>query len=176
MGVFLVIGGVGIALLLLALLVGDVLDGILGFDGIDSISTLSADLFSTAGVAGLLGGFGFVGALGLAVSDSLPLAIVLGVAVGVGLGVGAGKLTAVLRRQDSGAAPRTGSLVGLEAEVITAIPAGGHGQVRVRRAGHTHTLNAKAAVELEAGARAWVSAVLTPTSVEVRPVDAVEGA
>lgn len=36
MTVFFVIGGVGIALLLLALFVGDVLDGALGFDGIDS--------------------------------------------------------------------------------------------------------------------------------------------
>lgn len=97
--------------------------------------------------------------------------IVVGVVVGVTLGLGAGKLTQILRRQGSGEAPKTDSLVGLEVQVVTAIPAGGYGQVRLTTAGHTHTLNAKSAVELDAGSRAWVAAVLTPTSVEVRPVD-----
>lgn len=175
MTVFFVIGGIGIALLLLALFVGDVLDGALGFDGIDSLGSLGSDLFSTAGIAGLLGGFGFGGALGLALSDSMIVALLVGVVVGVSLGLGAGKLTQVLRRQGSGAAPRTDSLVGLEVRIVTAIPAGGHGQVRLTANGHTRTLNAKSAVELEAGSRAWVAEVLTPTSVGVRPVDSSPG-
>lgn len=171
MTVFFLIGGVGIALLLLALFVGDVLDGALGFDGIDSLGALGSDLFSTAGIAGLLGGFGFGGALGLALTDSMVVALVVGITVGVLLGLGAGKLTQILRRQGGGAAPRTDSLIGLEVQVVTAIPAGGYGQVRLTTSGHTHTLNAKSAVELDGGSRAWVAAVLTPTSVEVRPVD-----
>ena len=49
MTVFFVIGGVGIALLLLALLIGDVLDGALGLDGLEGFNALDADVFSTAG-------------------------------------------------------------------------------------------------------------------------------
>ncbi|MFV0407749.1 MAG: hypothetical protein ACK5LN_13175 [Propioniciclava sp.] len=172
--VFYIIGGIGIGLLVLALVIGEVLDGLLGFDGIDSIAALDSDLFSTAGIAGLLGGFGFGGALGLALSDSMPVGIVVGVAIGIALGFGAGKLTQVLRRQGSGEAPSTETLVGREARVITAIPSDGYGQVRLTDGAHTRTLNAKSPVALESGARVWVSGVLTPTSVEVRPTAELE--
>ena len=96
MTVFFVIGGVGIALLLLALLIGDVLDGALGLDGLEGFNALDADVFSTAGIAGLLGGFGFAGAIGLELTGLMPVAIVLGLVVGALLGWGAGKLTALL--------------------------------------------------------------------------------
>ena len=175
MTVFFVIGGVGIVLLLLALLVGDVLEGALGFDGIDSLNALDSDVFSTAGIAGLLGGFGFGGALGLALTDTVWVAILVGLVVGTLLGWMAGKLTGLLRRQGSGAAPRTNSLIGVEALVITAIPDDGYGQVRLRQDGHTHTLNAKAPVALDAGTRVWISGVLSATSVEVMPVDLLGG-
>lgn len=175
MTVFFVIGGVGIALLLVALLVGDVLDGALGLDGIDAIHALDSDLFSTAGIAGLLGGFGFGGALGLATTDVMLIAIGIGLAVGFALAWGAGRLTRLLRRQGSDIAPSTHSLVGVEALVITAVPENGYGQVRLRHGGHTYTLNAKAPITLDAGSRVWISGVLSATSVEVRPVDALGG-
>ena len=65
---------------------------------------------------------------------------------------------------------------GAEALVITAIPENGYGQIRLRYGGHTHTLNAKGPVELDAGTRVWISGVLSATSVEVRPVDALGSA
>ncbi len=173
MTVFFVIGGVGIVLLLVALLVGDVLEGALGFDGIDSLNALDNDLFSTAGIAGLLGGFGFGAALGLALTDLMAVAIPVGLVVGVLLGWFAGKLTGLLRKQGSEVAPSTASLVGVEALVITAVPETGYGQVRLRHQGHTYTLNAKAPVALDAGTRVWISGVLSATSVEVSPVDVV---
>ena len=176
MTVFFVIGGVGIALLLLALLIGDVLDGALGLDGLEGFNALDADVFSTAGIAGLLGGFGFAGAIGLELTGLMPVAIVLGLVVAALLGWGAGKLTALLRRQGSDVAPSTASLIGAEALVITAIPENGYGQIRLRYGGHTHTLNAKGPVELDAGTRVWISGVLSATSVEVRPVDALGSA
>ncbi len=175
MTVFFVIGGIGIVLLLVALLVGDVLAGALGFDGIDSLNALDSDLFSTAGIAGLLGGFGFAGAIGLATTGIMMVAIVAGLVVGGGLGWMAGRLTRMLRRQGSDGAPNTSALIGLEAQVITAVPDGGYGQVRLRHGGHTYTLNAKAPVSLDAGSRVWVSGVLSATSVEVLPVDALGG-
>ena len=176
MTVFFGSGGVGIALLLLALLIGDVLDGALGLDGLEGFNALDADVFSTAGIAGLLGGFGFAGAIGLELTGLMPVAIVLGLVVGALLGWGAGKLTALLRRQGSDVAPSTASLIGAEALVITAIPENGYGQIRLRYGGHTHTLNAKGPVELDAGTRVWISGVLSATSVEVRPVDALGSA
>lgn len=173
---FFVIGGIGIVLLLVALFVGDVLEGALGFDGMDSLNALDSDVFSTAGIAGLLGGFGFGGAIGLATSGSMLVAIVVGLVVGVLMGWGAGKLTRLLRRQGADAAPSTNALIGVEALVITAVPEDGYGQVRLRHGGHTYTLNAKAPVALDAGARVWVSGVLSATSVEVLPVDALGSA
>lgn len=177
MTVFWIIGGVGIALLLLALFVGDVLEGALGLDGVPIFDALDSDIFSTAGIAGLLGGFGFGGAIGLELfGHQMAIAIAIGVVVGVLLGWGAGKLTGLFRNQGSDVAPSTASLIGAEALVLTAIPEGGYGQIRLQYGGHTHTLNAKGPVALDAGTRVWISGVLSATSVEVRPVDALGSA
>ncbi len=173
MTIFLVIGGIGIVLLLLALLVGEVLDGLLDFDGFFHFDALDSDILSTAGVAGLLGGFGFGGAIGLGLTGLMSVGIGLGVLIGVLLGWGAGKLTSLLRRQGSDQAPSTATLIGAEAQVITAIPENGYGQVRLKYGGHTHTLNARGPVALDAGTRVWISGVLSATSVEVLPVDAL---
>ncbi|GAA2182716.1 hypothetical protein GCM10009785_23190 [Brooklawnia cerclae] len=172
MTVLLIIGAAGIVLLLLALFVGDVLEGGLG---VDAVAGFDSDVFSTAGVAGLLGGFGFGGALGLELSGLMWVGVVVGVVVGVLLGWGAGRLTRLLRRQGSDVALNTSSLVGVEALVLTAIPEEGYGQVRLSHGGHTVTLNAKAPIPLEVGTRVWVSGVLSATSVEVLPVDALPG-
>lgn len=172
MTTFFVIGGIGILLLLVALLAGDVFEGVLGFDGADA---LDSDILSTAGIAGLLGGFGFAGAIGLAVTGSMLLAIIIGLLVGFLMGWGTGKLTKLLRSQGADVAPSTHSLIGVEALVITAVPVDGYGQVRLSHGGHTITLNAKSPVPLDSGARVWVSGVLSATSVEVMPVDALGG-
>ncbi len=176
MTIFFAIGGIGIALLLVALFVGDVLDGALGLDGFAHLDALDSDVFSTAGVAGLLGGFGFGGAIGLELTGLMPIAIGVGLVVGVLLGWGAGRLTGLLRRQGTDVAPSTASLIGAEAQVITAIPEGGYGQIRLQYGGHTHTLNAKGPVALDAGTRVWICGVLSATSVEVLPVDALGSA
>lgn len=173
MSVFFVIGGIGIVLLVLALLLGDLLESVFSFDALDGLDALDTDVLSTAGIAGLLGGFGFGGALGLALTQSMLIAIVVGVVIGVLLGWMAGKLTSLLRRQGSDVAPSTKSLIGVEALVVTAVPDSGYGQVRINHGGHTYTMNAKAAVALDTGTRVWVSGVLSATSVEVTPVDAL---
>ena len=51
MTTFLIIGAVGVALLLAALVIGDVLDGLLG----SAEGVFDSDVFSTAGLAGLVG-------------------------------------------------------------------------------------------------------------------------
>lgn len=170
MTTFLVIGGIGVVLMVVTLVLGEILDGLLEFD---FAAGLESDVFSTGGIAGLLGGVGFGGVIGLSISNSMIIAIVVGIVVGLLLAFMAGRLTGWLRRQSSAGTHSTQSLVGVEAQVLTAIPADGYGQIRVRRSGHTYTLNAKSSLPLEQGTRVWIAGVLSATSVEVRPVDLV---
>ncbi|WP_077686290.1 hypothetical protein [Tessaracoccus aquimaris] len=76
MTAFLIIGGVGVALVLLALIIGDVLDGLFHLD------VLGGDLFSFSSLAAFVGAFGFGGALGLALIDSTLVAVIVGVVIG----------------------------------------------------------------------------------------------
>ena len=52
---FLIIGAIGIVLAVVALVVGDVLDGVLQLDALDS------DLFSISSISAFVGAFGFGG-------------------------------------------------------------------------------------------------------------------
>ena len=76
---FLIIGGIGVVLVLISVIVGDVLGGAL--DGIG----IGAD-WLTGAVAGFLGAFGFAGAFMLGLSDSMVLATLVGLAAGFGFG------------------------------------------------------------------------------------------
>lgn len=163
--VFWVLGVIGIVILLVALTVGEVVDGFLGLDGVD---LLDSEIFSTAGVAGLLGGFGFTAAIVSSVTGHTPTAVVAGLGVGVGLAWGAGRLTRVLRSQANEVRHSTSSLMGVEGVVITQIPEEGYGQVRLTADGHRPVLNARSMTQLAPGARIRVIAVLSPTAVEVR--------
>lgn len=83
-------------------------------------------------------------------------------------------LTRVFRRSESSYTPRGEELVGVEATVVSQIPLDGMGQVRLSLHGQLITLNARARIELGAGERVWISARLSPTAVEVSPVNAPE--
>lgn len=165
MTTFLVLGGVGVVLLLVSLVVGDLFD--LDFGGDFEIGGFDTDIFSTAGIAGLVGGFGFGGALALEWTGLIWAAIGIGLVVGLILAFVAGSLTARLKRDYPGAGASTKALVGSEADVLAPIPADGYGQVRLSHAGHRVTLNAKSDEQIAAGERVWVSAVLSPTAVQV---------
>ncbi|MDO5498271.1 MAG: NfeD family protein [Propionibacteriaceae bacterium] len=151
-------------LLLLALVIGDVLDGFLGLDD------LGGDFLSVAGLAGCVGAFGFTGAVVSSIIDNLVLAIVAGLVVGFGVGALAAWLTVRLKdpSRDSDATVRAHNLIGAVGRVIHPIPDGGFGQVRVSVNGHPTMLNAKAHEPIAAGMLIKVTAVLSPTSVMVR--------
>ena len=161
MTVFLIIGAVGLAIALVALLLGDVVDGVLHLDAFDS------DLFSTAALAAFIGAFGFGGAIALAVVDWMWLAVLIGLVVGVVAGWGALSLTRFLKSDASGKAFRADSLVGAPGRVITAIPEGGLCEVQVRSEGHLRKLAARADQAIPGGSDIWVTAILSPTSVHV---------
>lgn len=162
--VFLIIGAVGAGLLLVAMLVGDLLEGLLPFDD------FGGDFFSLAGLAGFVGALGFTGAIVLSLSHLLPLAIGLGVVVGLGVGALAAWLTMRLKdtTRDSDSTVRAHHLVGVVGRVIHPIPEGGFGQVRVSIHGHPTMLNAKADESIPAGRLIEITQVLSPTSVHVR--------
>lgn len=168
--IFWILGVAGIVILLIALTIGEIVDGFLGFDGVDM---LDSDIFSTAGIAGLLGGFGFTGAIIYSLIASWLAAICAGLIVGIGLAWAAGRLTSALRAQSSNTRHSTASLLGTEGTVITAIPAEGYGQVRLNGDGHQPVLNARSFEPLAAGSRIKVIGVLSPTAVEVRNQPAI---
>ncbi|QCW52167.1 hypothetical protein FE634_20215 [Nocardioides dongxiaopingii] len=162
MSVYLVLGLVGLAVLAVSLVVGDLLDGVL--DG------LSGDWFSTEVVGSFVAALGFGGLA--AEQAGAPGVVALG--VGIGCGIFFGALGAALTRLVRGGAtdhtPATDDVVGHEGLVVSGIPADGLGNVRVYLGGHTLSLNARADVVLDAGTRVHVTGVLSPTAVTVAPV------
>lgn len=161
MTAFLVIGGVGLALLFVSFVAGEFLHGV--------FSVFDSDLVSTSAVAGFVAAFGFTGALvvpGLGVG----WAIGAGLAAGLGVAAGVGTLTKMLMKGGDEATVRREHLVGLTGSVITAIPGGGFGQVNVTVAGHITVLNARSEGPIPAGTAVSVVAVLSPTSVQVARV------
>ncbi|MDO5501816.1 MAG: hypothetical protein Q4G67_01460 [Actinomycetia bacterium] len=160
MTLFLVIGGIGILLLLITLVLGDVLDGILDFGG---------DLISGPAVAAFLGAFGFGGALAVNAGLSTGAAVGIGVAVGVVIGAGAGFASAQLTKGGDESNVRTASLVGRPATVVTSIPEAGFGTVSIVASGHITSLNARAMQPIAAGTPVTITAVLSATSVSVEP-------
>lgn len=168
--VFLLVGAVGAGLLLVAMVVGDLLDGFLHVDAV------GGDFFSLAGLAGFVGALGFTAAIVLSVVPSLALALGLGAVVGLGVGALAAWLTVRLKdaTRDSDSTVRAQHLVGAVGRVISPIPEGGFGQVRLSIHGHPTMMNAKADEPIAAGRLIQVTAVLSPTSVRVRHGEPLE--
>ncbi|MFI7276613.1 hypothetical protein [Streptomyces sp. NPDC049879] len=162
---FLGLGIVGLILLLLALVLDGVLEGVLDLDG----------AFSLPAATAFVSLLGFTGAITLAVTG-------LGVAPALGAGavVGGGAAWVVVRvsralmRDDQShtdAAQRDEGLVGAAGAVVTAIPGGGYGEVLLNVAGLRVKLTASSAQAVPVGTEVWVAGVLSATAVEVRPVE-----
>ena len=82
------------------------------------------------------------------------------------------RFSRALHRDGSAPAPREGDLAGSSGSVVTAIPAGGYGEVLLYLAGQPVKYAAKAGVPVARGTEVWVeAAVLSPTSISVRPVE-----
>ncbi|WP_432058020.1 hypothetical protein [Streptomyces sp. bgisy022] len=165
---FVGLGIAGLVVLLFSLIFDGVLEGLFGglLDGmLDGFLSLPV-------IAGFVSMLGFGGAITLGTTG---LGVTGATAVGVLTGVAAGWLTwrfsrALMDDQDA-AAPRGGDLVGSSGSVVTAIPAGGYGEVMVYLAGQPLKLAAKSQVPVARGAEVWVESALSATSVSVRPVE-----
>ena len=159
---FLVVGAIGLLLLLVSLVLGDLLDGV--FDA------LTGDIFSSAVIGGFVAAFGFGAAL---VQDLTGSGVVGGVA-GIGFGVvaaaGTVGLTRLVKDGASDGTLTAGDSLGRSGRVISAIPAGGLGTVRLAIGGHTVQLSARSDQPVEPGTEVHVTEILSPTSVRVAPV------
>lgn len=162
MTTFLIVGGLGLLLLFVSLVLGDLLDGV--FDA------LTGDIFSTAVIGGFIAAFGFGGAL---VQDLTGSAVVGGVA-GLGFGAvaaaGTVGLTRLVKDGASDATLTAADSLGRPGRVISQIPADGLGTVRLAIGGHTVQLSARADQPVEPGTEVHVTEILSPTSVRVAPV------
>ena len=162
MTVFLLVGAAGVLLLLVALVVGDVLDG--------AFESLSAGFFSTEALAGFLGALGFGGAIALETTGSTSLAVVIGLVLGVLLAALAAKASRVLHGDGEGDAVRSADLLEKMGSVVSAIPEGGFGVVSISVGGHITRLNARSTTAVAAGTRVSVTQVISPTAVQVEPL------
>jgi membrane protein implicated in regulation of membrane protease activity len=160
---FLVIGGLGVAVLAISLIVGDLLH--LGHPDADGP-------FSLPAVAGFVGAFGFVGAVGASIASAgTPLQLVAACGAGAVAAVPTAWLAIRLSRaamnMRTDATPTRSDLVGTLGVVVTPIPPSGYGEVRISLGGQPVKLNAKADRPLPLGARVLVVEAPSSTSVIV---------
>lgn len=162
MTTFLVIGLIGLVLLALSLVLGDVFDG--------ALDALAGDVFSSAVLGAFVAATGFGGAAAQGFGAPTALALPIGLAAGVVFGAFAFWLTRLIRDGSSDATLTTDDAIGREGRVVTAIPADGFGVVNILVGGHTMRLNAKADQPIEPGTQVHVTSVLSPSAVTVAPV------
>ncbi|UOY00602.1 NfeD family protein [Blastococcus sp. PRF04-17] len=164
--VFLVLGAVGLVVLLASLFVGEL--GELGIGDVDADGWFSVPVLAAG-----LGGVGFGGAAAVSVlPEALPeaisvLAVLVGVAVAVPLAWGAVRLTRALEDMPTSETLTRHHLVGAQGVVLSAIPSGGFGEVRLSLAGQHLKFSARSHEPLRAGTPVYVVDALSDTAVEV---------
>jgi membrane protein implicated in regulation of membrane protease activity len=158
--VFLAVGVLGLALLGVAMLGGEIFD--------DSSSIVSVEI-----IAAVLSGFGFSAAFAAALPGvDLPAAIciIIGVLGAVPVAYFAWLLTSRARKMRTDATPNRTDLVGRKGVVVTEIRDGVYGEVRVRIGGQQVKLNALADGPVATGVHIVVTEAPSDTSVRVTPL------
>lgn len=159
---FVVIGLIGLGLLALSLVLGDVLDG--------ALDALGGDAFSTAVIGAFVSATGFGTAAVQGFGAPTVIALPAGLVAGVVFAWFAWWLTRLIRDGGSDATLTTDDAIGREGRVVTAIPTDGFGVVNILIGGHTMRLNAKAEEPIQPGTPVHVTSVLSPSAVTVAPV------
>jgi len=159
---FLVIGIVGLVLVGVSLVLGDLFDGV--FD------VLAGDVFSSAVIGGFVSAFGFGAAVLQGIGAPALLSVPVGIAAGVAVGWLAWWLTKLVKDGGSDATLTPEDALGRSGRVISPIPADGFGAVRLMIGGHSVQLNARSERPIEPGTEVHVTEILSPTAVQVAPV------
>lgn len=168
MTAFVVVGALGLLIVLAALLLGDVLDGVFDAVNLDT----GGGLLSSEVIGSFLAAFGFGAAL-LMWGLSLPPAAagLGGLAAGTLVGALAFALARSVMHMPTDRTMRSADLVGALGVVVTRIPGNGYGEVAVNYLGQRHKLNARAESPLAKGTAVVVVSVSSPTSVVVAEAD-----
>lgn len=166
---FIVIGAVGLGVVVLSLIVGDLLDGL--FDAFDL--EFGGGLFSTPVLGSFLAAFGFGAAL---IMQATGAGATVGAFGGLASGAVVGGLALLMMRSlidmPTDQTVSTASLEGASGLVITRIPDEGYGEVTIRHHGGQHKYNARASATIAAGSAVRVTAVLSASAVMVEPAPA----
>jgi membrane protein implicated in regulation of membrane protease activity len=165
---FIVIGAVGLAIVIITLLLGEIFDGIFGAFDVD----VGGGIFSAPVIGSFLAAFGFGAALIMFAGGVGATAGALGGLVS-GLVVG-GFALAIMRslmNMPTDATVTTRGLEGVRGTVITPIPAQGYGEVTIRHHGEQRKYNAQAMEDLPIGTPVQVTGVLSASAVTVVRAD-----
>lgn len=158
--VFIVIGVIGVAILLLTVLFDDVLDAVLP----------ESEWISGPVIGAFLAAFGLFGwGLDSGAGASRSVAVLGGIGGGIVLGYFTYRLARVLWAMPTDATPTTERTVGAEARVVTAIKAGATGEVVLRLGGQPVKYTATADIDVPTGASVVVVAVESNTKLRVEP-------
>lgn len=150
--IFVVCALIGGGLLLITVLVDDILGALFEFDvGGVSLMPLLLSFVSMFGVGGLFA----TQVLDVHEGEAALWGAGFGL-VGLGLAYG---IFSALRRAEAAEPFSTGDLIGHEAYVQVAIPAGRNGSVLVKAEGQTHEFSATASTDIAAGTVARVTGV-----------------
>lgn len=150
---------VGVLVLVASFVVDDALDGLLP----------ESEWLTGPALGAFLAAFGIVGwMLERGVDAPRWSAASAGVVGGVVLGALTVRVARALMHSPTDPAPRTTDLVGAGGRVVTAVRAGGAGEVLVVRSGQPAKLMATAETELPVGTEVVVVAVHSPTKVVVQ--------
>ncbi|WP_412738006.1 hypothetical protein [Krasilnikovia sp. MM14-A1259] len=168
--VFLAVGGAGVVVLALGLLGAELLH--FGHPDVDGP-------VSTETVAGVVGAFGFAAAitsslLGARTSVEILVAAAVGAAVAVPAGYLAMRLGRAARTMRTDGTPTRQDMIGTLGVVVTPIPAGGYGEVRLRMGGQPVKVNARADRPVPIGADVFVIEAPSDTSVVVEQTGAFQ--
>lgn len=168
MELFILVGIVGTAMLVLGIVGGELLDGVFDAVGLEA----DGGIFSTEVIGGFLAAFGFGGWLLGSTTDATALvAAAGGGAAGVVMGGFAFWLSRTLINVNTDATPTIDDLRGTLGKVITRIPADGLGEVRVHQAGSPVKLSARSDTAIGSGEEIVVVDVLSATQVLVARAD-----
>lgn len=160
--VFLVIGLIGALLLIVSIV----------FDGIFEVFDFGDGPLSLTTIAAFTAIFGFTSFAMVGAGASATVAGLVGAVAGVAGGLVAWWLSRLIRSAESNTSVSSDDLIGDEASVVLAIPAGGLGEVALIRHGERVSLSATAETAIPRGSRVRITQTLTATSVMVAPLEA----
>jgi membrane protein implicated in regulation of membrane protease activity len=162
---YLIVGGLGLAIIIVSLVVGEIFEHVFAALNVDTHGPLSTPV-----IGAFLAAFGFGAALADSAGLNNTLAPLVGLGAGIALGGLAWKFYGFLQDMPTDESVRSADLVGKAGTVVTRVPDGGYGEVTVFHAGQLMKLSARASSPLVAGASVRVTAVTSATSVVVEPV------